>query len=335
MTKKRIKIGFIGAGSLGSLFGGYLASLKSDSYSTELILFCRKNHADQINKNGLILNRGQTELIIHDIQAYTNPDDAKNILLKGSDYAFDFIFLTTKTYDIVTAILEYEKLIDLSKWLVILQNGIGNEEVISNYCTKNKIIRIVTSNGALLNKPGYVTHTGAGFTKVGIPFQKILNIEGSELKAAQKYLKILSELLSFAGIETIIVDDIIKECWEKVFVNVGINAIGALTRLKNGEMLENEGIKHIMELAIKEALKVAELRSINLSNKDFTALTYDVAKKTSENKNSMLQDILKGKKTEIDFINGRIVKLGEELGINTPVNESLTYLIKGLERTSL
>ena len=335
MTKKRIKIGIIGAGSIGSLFGGYLASIRSDSYSTEVILFCRKKHADQINKNGLILNRGQTELIIHDIHAYTNPDDAKNFLLKDSDYAFDFIFLTTKTYDIATAILEYEKLIDLSKWLVILQNGIGNEEVMSKYCPKNKIIRIVTSNGALLNKPGYVTHTGAGFTKAGLPFQKIFNREGSELEEAQKNLKIVSELLNLSGIETNIVDDIIKECWEKVFVNVGINAIGALTRLKNGEMLENEGIKHIMGLAIKEALKVAELRGINLSKKDFIALTYDVGKKTSANKNSMLQDILKGKKTEIDFINGRIVKLGEELGINTPVNESLTYLIKGLERTSI
>ena len=335
MTKKRIKLGIIGAGSLGSLFGGYLASIRSDSYSTEVFLFCRKTHADQINKNGLILNRGQTELIIHDIQAYTNPDEARNFLLKESDYAFDFIFLTTKTYDIVTAILEYKKLIDLSKYLVILQNGIGNEEIISNYCPKNKIIRIVTSNGALLNKPGYVTHTGAGFTKVGIPFQKIFNIEDSELEVAQKNLKILSELLNLAGIETIIVDDIIKECWEKVFVNVGINAIGALTRLKNGEMLKNEGIKHLMGIAIKEALKVAELRSINLSKKDFIALAYDVARKTSENKNSMLQDIIKGKKTEIDFINGRIVRLGEELGTNTPINETLTYLIKGLERTSI
>ena len=77
------------------------------------------------------------------------------------------------------------------------------------------------------------------------------------------------------------------------------------------------------------------MKRINLSKKDFIALTYDVAEKTSENINSMLQDILKGKNTEIDFINGRIVKLAKGLGVNTPINEFLTYLIKGLEQSSI
>ena len=83
--------------------------------------------------------------------------------------------------------------------------------------------------------------------------------------------------------------------------------------------------------AVKEAINVARMKKINLSEKDYIALTYEVAKKTSKNKNSMLQDILNGKTTEIDFLNGRIVKYANKLGIEVPINKVLTSLIKGLE----
>lgn len=335
MSKKRIKIGIIGAGSIGSLFGGYLSLLNTNIYCTEIIFFCRKSHADEINGNGLILQKGQTELKINKIKAFKNWEEFKDFIIKESKFTFDFIFLTTKTYDIETAVAEYHELIKASKWLVILQNGIGNEEIVSKYCIKKKIIRIVTTNGALLDKPGHVIHTGIGITKIGFAFQKDLNLNDMELKEAQLDLRVLGDLLNLASLETIIVDDIIKECWEKIFVNVGINAFGALTHLTNGKLLENEGIKRLMGEAVNEAFRVAEMKRINLSKKDFISLTYDVAEKTSENINSMLQDILKGKNTEIDFINGRIVKLAKGLGVDTPINEFLTYLIKGLEQSSI
>ena len=333
MIKKNIRIGFIGAGSIGTLFGGYLASIKSDMYSIEVILIGRRDHVDAVNKNGLKMYKENSLLEIKNIKAYYSFEEIENNILKHSIDVFDFIFLSTKTYDIETALRQYKNLIDISKWLVILQNGIGNEDIIKNFLPKDKIIRIVTSNGALLEKPGQIVHTGSGFTKIGFPFLSDLKRSSEKFKNAQLNLRILSDLLYSAGLETSIVDDIIKESWEKVFVNVGINPFGALTRLKNGKLLENEGIKHFMAIAVQEAVEVAKKKNINLSERDFVALTYDVAEKTSDNKNSMLQDILKGKKTEIDFINGRIVKYAKELNLNTPVNELLTYLIKGLEKT--
>jgi len=86
-----------------------------------------------------------------------------------------------------------------------------------------------------------------------------------------------------------------------------------------------------MGKAVKEALEVAQGKRLNLLNRDYIELMYSVAKKTYDNKNSMLQDVLKGKPTEIDFINGRIVEFGKELGIEVVTNELLTALIKGLE----
>ncbi|MHA2290085.1 MAG: ketopantoate reductase family protein, partial [Promethearchaeota archaeon] len=123
------------------------------------------------------------------------------------------------------------------------------------------------------------------------------------------------------------------QSWEKAFVNIGINAMGALTRLPNGELLENEYLKQYMGMAVEEALHVAKLKKIALHKKNYVNLMFSVAQKTYNNKNSMLQDILKEKPTEIDFLNGKIVEFARELGVKVLVNEILTQLIKGLERS--
>jgi 2-dehydropantoate 2-reductase len=141
----------------------------------------------------------------------------------------------------------------------------------------------------------------------------------------------LNEILNIAGLNSTIIDDIEKVCWEKVFVNVGINAFGALTRLTNGGLLECLGIYDLMREAVKEAVKIAKLKNIDISDKDYFDSLCDVAYKTSKNKSSMLQDVLKTKKTEIDYINGKIVEYANELDIEVPINETLTDLVKGLE----
>ena len=331
MDKIKLKIGIIGAGSMGSLFGGYIANFKFKTHFPEVIFFCRKDHAEATNKNGLKIIRNQSTYDIKGIKAYENEKKIEDKISKNLSFSFDFIFLTTKAYDIETAIFQYKKIIDASKYLIILQNGIGNEEIASKFCPKNKIIRIVTTNGALLAEPGKVIHTGLGLTKIGFPFLIRLDLKPKDFEQHQSDINLLKNILNFAGLKTIIVDDIISESWEKVFINVGINPIGALTQLRNGELLEIKGLKYYMGEAVKEAINVARMKKINLSEKDYVALTYEVAKKTSKNKNSMLQDILNGKTTEIDFLNGRIVKYANKLGIEVPINKVLTSLIKGLE----
>jgi len=325
LPKNYLKIGFIGAGSIGSLFGGYLGTIGSEDYSIEIIFFGLKEHIDEIKRNGLKIHKEQKVTIVKNIRAYENLETFNLVLEKNKNYQFDFMFLTTKTYDTGTALEQYKNLIDLSKRIVILQNGIGNEEVVKSYCPTEKIIRIVTSHGALLKEPGHVYHTGEGFIKVGLAFSNKVPSD----------LILFRDLLNWSGLEAEIVEDIIQSSWEKIFVNIGINALGALTRLHNGGLLENEGLKHMMKGAVEEALKIARLKGIKLPDKDYLKLTYSVAEKTYNNQNSMLQDVLKGQVTEIDSINGKIVKYAEELGISVPINELLTNLIKGLEKSYL
>ncbi|MBY8987645.1 MAG: 2-dehydropantoate 2-reductase [Candidatus Lokiarchaeota archaeon] len=326
LNRELLKIGFIGAGSIGSMFGGYIASIHSDENPLEIIFFCRKNHRDSINNEGLELSTANINLLLTNIKAYESAEEFIEEYGINNKYQFDYLFITTKAYDSESAMMHYNKLIKSCSWLVVLQNGVGNEEVVKKNCDENKVIRIVTSHGALMESPGKVRHTGLGFTKIGFAFFKPqINVP------AYKKLVLLKTLLDAGGIKTEIVDDIIKCSWEKAFVNIGINAIGALTRLNNGELLENEYLKRFMGIAVKEALEVAKLKEIALSENNYVDLMYSVAEKTYNNKNSMLQDILKGKPTEIDFLNGKIVEFAKELNFRVPINELLTLLIKGLE----
>jgi len=331
MSKRKLIIGFIGAGSIGSLFGGYFANIKSDLFELDVRFFCFGDHALAINQNGLELVKDQTVQKITSIHAYENEVSLEELIKTDPSFCFDFIFLTTKTYDIEKVLTQYQKLIDVSNLIVILQNGIGNEDVVSKYVLRSKIVRAVTTNGALLKDPGRVIHTGEGLTKIGLAFPEDLNSTEENKEYREKNLNLLLDLFRLAGFETQIAENIIKESWEKVFVNVGINAFGALTRLRNGELLKNEGLKNLMDDVIKEAIQIAKLKNIKLTDKDFVTLAYDVARKTAENKNSMLQDVLNGSPTEIDYINGRILTYANELGVKVPINELVTFLIKGLE----
>jgi 2-dehydropantoate 2-reductase len=331
LSKKKIRIGFIGAGSIGSLYGGYIANIESDLFDLDVTFFCLGDHANAINQDGLEIVKNQTVQIINTIHAYEDEKSFEEKIKNDQSFHFDFIFLTVKTYDLERALIQYRNLIAVSNCIVILQNGIGNEDVVGKYVSKSKIIRAVTTNGAFLIEPGKVVHTGEGLTKIGLAFPEdlILNEEGG--KTGEYNIELLSDLLRSTGFETLITENIIKESWEKVFVNVGINAFGALTRLRNGELLKFEGIKRLMGAAIKEAIQIAKLKKIELNEKDYVELTYEVARKTAENKNSMLQDITNGNLTEIDFINGRILTYATELGVKVPINELITNLIKGLE----
>ena len=283
MSKKLLRIGFIGAGSIGSLFGGYIANIKSDIYSMEVIFFCKRDHATMINKKGLKLCRNQEVKIVKNIKGFESEKQIEEKLEKDLDFKFDFLFLTTKTYDMKAALIQYKKIVNASNYIVILQNGIGNEDVVMQHSDRTKIIRAVTTNGALLDEPGQVLHTGEGITKIGFPYLNEIDIKAEELKHVKSYLQLLRNILDSAGFETILVEDMILESWEKALVNIGINAIAALTRLTNGELLKVKGLEYYVGQLIKEAIKVAELKKIMLTSKDYVSITYDVLTKTANN----------------------------------------------------
>jgi len=295
----------MGAGAIGSLFGGLLAEGGND-----VTLIARESHARAIKQNGLIIEGISSKHVVK-VKTVTTPSHVKE--------AFDLILLTVKAYDTSQAVIEAEALIGDNSVLLCLQNGLGVEEIASEIVGGDRVLRGVTTNGALLEEPGLVIHTGKGQTTIGELNKKIT-------ERAQK----IGEAFSKASLPTRVTNNIEGTVWTKILINAGINPFGALTGMKNGELLMIPELKELMAKTVIEGTDVAKKFDVKLEG-DPVSLMIKTAKMTAQNKNSMLQDIEKGKRTEIDFMNGAISNLGKRKGISTPLNSLLTHLVKGLE----
>jgi 2-dehydropantoate 2-reductase len=199
---------------------------------------------------------------------------------------------------------------------------LGNIEKIASVVEKERIIGGTTAHGSTVLGAGKIRHAGSGPTIIG-------EIDGSLTARIQAIVDVLNN----ANLETTVSDNVVGLIWDKLLVNVGINALTAITRLKNGQLIEFRETEEILELAVSEALKVAMAKGIKLSHADPVAHTKEVCRLTAGNKASMLQDVLHQRKTEIDMINGAIVREGEKLGIQTPINNVLTNLVSVIEKT--
>ncbi len=291
-----------GAGALGSLVGGLL------SQKNDVTLVGREQHLKAVREAGLRIT-GVTEVVVH---PHTKEE------LDGSEDP-ELIIVTTKSYNTEEAMRALDAFYDKSVFLT-LQNGLGNEEIISGFASK--VIGGVTSHGVTLEGPGRIYHAGVGDTILG-------NYTGAEDRVSD-----IVKMFNESGIETQASDDIRKEIWKKVIVNAGINPITAIARCKNGVLLEDEKLEQDLEEVCREGVLVANAHGIEIDIEDAISMTKEVARLTAGNKSSMLQDIENGKRTEIDSICGAISKLGEERGIPTPVNSTLVAIVKELENRS-
>ena len=232
----------------------------------------------------------------------------------------DLIVICVKSYDTKEAISNAKYLIGDNTRVLTLQNGIGNIEIMAEVVGSEKVIAGVTNLGATLMDIGKVRHAGKGETVIG-------RIDGK----IPMELRTIREVFNKAGLEARISRDIKGLLWSKLIINAGINALTAITRLNNGRLVEFEGTRRILREAVTEAIRIAKRKRIKLIYDDPLAKVEAVCEATSTNVSSMLQDVLRKKRTEVDFINGVIVRQGQELGIPVPVNSILVDLVKTIE----
>ncbi|MCX5703814.1 MAG: 2-dehydropantoate 2-reductase, partial [Candidatus Omnitrophica bacterium] len=232
----------------------------------------------------------------------------------------DLIIICVKSYDTKEALMQARPLVGNNTGVLTIQNGIGNIEIIAEAVGADKVIGGVTNQGATLLDIGHIRHAGKGETVIGRQDGKI----PVEMRA-------IREALNKVGLEARISRDIKGLLWSKLIINVGINALTAITRLNNGKLVEFEGTRKILREAVTEATRIAKRKRIKLIYDDPLAKVEAVCDATAANVSSMLQDVLRKKRTEIDFINGVIVRQAQELGIATPVNSLLVDLVKTIE----
>ncbi len=301
-----MKIAVVGAGAMGSLFGGLLAASGEDVTLVDVW----REHVEAINAEGLRIgsHEGNRTIIV---KATTDPSSVGPV---------DLIILFVKSYDTLEATWDALPMVSEDTVFLSLQNGLGNIEKISEAAGSDKVIPGTTAHGCTLIGPGEIFHAGRGPTIIGEPDGRVT-----------ERVRGIRDALVRAGIETEISRNIRGALWSKVLVNVGINPLTAIKGLRNGELLDDPEIMDVMRRAVEEAMNVAEALGIDLGPGDHVAQVYDVARATALNRSSMLQDVERGRRTEIDALNGAIVDSARRLGLKVPVNETLTAAVKGLE----
>jgi 2-dehydropantoate 2-reductase len=290
------RIFILGAGAIGSIYGALL------SEKTDVLLVGKEAHVNAINTEGLTI-AGDIKKIFFP----TAVTEIKNIPEKA------LILLTTKAYDSAEAIRGITGLLKKSTVILVLQNGIGNEEIVRQLVSKKStVLRGLTTMAAELLEPGKVRFwSGETIIESSQDSRKIVNI------------------LNQCGLRSRLSDDISREVWNKLVANCVINPLTALLHVRNYEIL-GESLRNVRRGIVEECVKVAEAEGIVLPQHLPGRIDKQLANYT--NFSSMYQDLAKCNRTEIDFLNGKIVELGEKHLIQTPLNQTLVSFIKFMER---
>jgi 2-dehydropantoate 2-reductase len=291
-----VQVIVFGAGSLGSLVGGLLASVH------DVTLVGRDPHVEHVRRDGLRVV-GAVEDRVAPAATTTVPDER-----------FDLAVVTVKAFDTGTA-ADALATADLGAALS-LQNGLGNEARLADTLTC-PVLAGTCTYGARLVGPGRVECTGRGAVALGPS-------DGGISTAAEN----VGEAFRAADIETTVASDMPRRLWEKLAVNAGINAVTALARVENGALLDGPARRPARDAAV-EAACVARERGVDLSDEAAATAVERVADTTAANRSSMLQDVDAGERTEVDAINGAVVERADQ---PVPVNETLTALLRAWER---
>jgi len=308
-----MKIGIVGAGAMGGLFGGMLTRAGHDVW----LIDNHKERVEKINREGLVIEASEAlevrepkEETIR-IKITTEPREVGSC---------DLVILFVKAYDTEEATRNSLPLSGSKAIWLTLQNGLGNIEKMSKIVGEAAVICGITYQGATVLEMGRIRHAGYGKTVIG-------EIGGKR----SERIEYVSGILNQSGIDTEISENIEGVLWGKLLINAAINPLTAITRVRNGQLLDSPLLRDTMKLIVEEAMQVPLKKGIELPYPGVFETVEESCYASRDNISSMLQDILRKRRTEIDFINGAIVSEGEKIGIPTPLNRTVWNLVKFLE----
>ncbi len=303
-----MRICVVGCGAVGSLFAANLAQLDDvEVWAYDLA----RDHVDAINRDGLRLS-GAGE-VVGRLRATADSDDLPPC---------DFGIVATKAMHTAAAIEATASAFSRGS-VATVQNGLGNEEAIANHV--ERVIRGTTFPAGKYVGPGHVQWDVKGDTTLG-PFEP--------KPAASEEIERLADACTRAGLPTRAVGDARGPQWRKVIFNAATNPVGALTRLTHGRVCEDPDLRRLVTALVDEGKAVAAAQGIELDADPEQLIDHAARRKVAyDHKASMLQDVEARRPTEIDFLNGGIVRFGAERGVPTPLNRALWALVKALEQS--
>ena len=314
MNERNPDIGHIvvlGAGAMGSLFGGTLAR----GGLAVTLVDVRADHIDAINTHGL------------KIQGYGGE---RTVRVRATDCAgelprADIVLVQTKAMDTAAAVESMRRVFGPETIAISFQNGLGNEEVIGGIVGPERVLAGLTAQGATRIGPGVVQNYGDLPTYVGEMH------DGSSARAER-----IARAFTAAGLRTHASADIRRDMWKKLLGNVGLSPTSAITNLTSVEIMAVPDLRGVVLGAVDEAAAVGAAEGIDLDADEVRSVLLKLVDPsgggTGQSKSSACTDILNRRRTEVDWINGAIVGLGEKHGIATPINRTLVGAVKGLEK---
>ncbi|HBY59825.1 MAG TPA: hypothetical protein DEH78_08365 [Solibacterales bacterium] len=295
----------VGAGSLGCVYGGNLARIGE----RVAFLDIREDHMARIRDQGLRVE-GLTGDFLVRCEASTNA---------AALPAADVVLVCVNSYATPQAARAAATLLSPEGCCLTLQNGVGNVEILSAAVGRERVLAGLSFQSGDLAGPGHVRHTNNGPTYLGELTRertpRLLHIES---------------LFARAGLNPVLVDDILATIWEKFVHNCGINAICALTGLRPGHIREVPELDEFQTGIIRETLALLAAKGVTIGDRDHLAAIKGYCAHKFH-RPSMMQHLDRGQRTEIDALNGYVARESKALGLPAPCNDALTRLIKGRE----
>jgi len=303
----------IGVGPVGSILSAYLLKEKIDVILVDIL----KERLLRMKKKGLAVKDPRNQITGDFIEF----PQKFHFSLKEIKEEPDLIFICVKTYSLMDIASEISEIFSTPPKIVVFQNGLDNEDQVAKIFGKENVLRCIINYAS-----GMISDT-----EVEITFFNRPNYVGVIDKRTTPLAKEVAITLTRSGLETEYTDNIKKYEWEKAILNASLAPVCTATGLTMKEVMDFPALKEIVEKLLVEGIKVAERTGIKFSDNFFEfGLSY--LSKGGYHKPSMLIDIETGKKTEIDYFNGRIAEYGEKLDIPVPYNKMITAIIKGLEQ---
>jgi 2-dehydropantoate 2-reductase len=298
----------LGSGALGSALGGVLTEGGNDVW----LIDAWAGHVDAMNDRGLTLRDGGVDRTVK-VRARTSPE--------GMGPA-DLVIVLVKSYHTREAIEKAGAIIGPGTVVMSLQNGLGHEEILADVVGKGRVMAGKTYAGGVLLGPAHViAGTRGKRTYIG-------ELDGRVTDRATR----IADTFSRAGLPTEVSANIVGTMWDKLLINLATGALAGITRLPYGGLYALPEVRQCALAAVAEGIAVAKALGVKLtSEKPEDAWNLAAEGLPSEFKTSMLQSIEKGAATEIDFINGSVVRWGERVKVATPVNQTLVACVKGIE----
>jgi 2-dehydropantoate 2-reductase len=301
MALDKTKVAVVGAGAVGGYFGAMLARA-----GVPVVMIGRHSFVEAVQHSGLFLDSIQFQETVYP-QASTELSAATDA---------DVVLFCVKTTDTAAASRELAAILPATAVVVSLQNGVNNAEEIRVHSGIDALPAVVYV-AASVPVPGRVQHFGRGDLVLGPQSERTAKI---------------ADLFASAGVPCRISDNIEGELWTKLIWNCALNAISALGRVTYGEIIASADAKKLIEATVYETLNVARAKSINPPGLEdpqaALAGAFKIGEQMSGTRSSTAQDMARGKRTEIDSLNGYVARLGAQLGVPTPVNHALYTLVK-------